>query len=92
MLPPPAPTECTSTIGNRTGCPFTSRSLATSGRWFSMRHTSVLVPPTSKVMRSGHPARPARKAAPVTPAAGPDMRHRPAIAPASRSEATPPWD
>jgi hypothetical protein len=51
MLPPPAPTEAMSTTGVRIGRPSTDVSGAITGLPFDTRHTSVLVPPMSKVTR-----------------------------------------
>ena len=92
LRPPAWQEEGTSTMGNRIGYPLNSRCLAIRGWPFSIRHTSVLVPPTSKVTMSGTPALMARWAAPMTPAAGPEANVLTALAPASRGEATPPFD
>ena len=52
------------------------RSAVNAGRPASTSDTSVLVPPTSKVTRSGTPAAAPITAAPTTPAAGPDTQVR----------------
>ena len=56
MEPPPAPMVCTSRAGIRIGSPATRRWAAGSGRPPRIRHTSVLVPPMSKLTQSGNPA------------------------------------
>ena len=74
MEPPPAPIVWMSRDGNRTGYPPIDRCAAGAGSPPCTRHTSVLVPPMSKVMASGKPLATAAAAAARTPAAGPDRR------------------
>mgnify|MGYP003694585641 CR=1 FL=1 len=69
--PPPAPTVCRSTVGNRTGSPATSRSVARPAAPPAIRQTSVEVPPMSSEIALSTPASAATRAAPTTPAAGP---------------------
>ena len=63
---------CTSSEGSRTGNPATVRSAAGSGAPPRTRHTSVLVPPMSKVTASAKPHAAATSAAAATPPAGPE--------------------
>ncbi len=72
MLPPPAPTVVMSIIGTLSGNPAILYSRVTPGRPSVTRHTSVLVPPISKVIVLRKPASSAAVVAPTTPAAGPD--------------------
>ena len=51
--PPPAPIVCTSSDGSRTGTPPPPARRPAAGSPSSTRHTSVLVPPMSKVDRVG---------------------------------------
>jgi hypothetical protein len=55
-----------------------------------MRHTSVLVPPMSKVTQSGNPAAAAMRDAASTPPAGPDSRRATGCAAASDNGVRPP--
>ena len=72
MLPPPAPMVWMSSEGSRTGKPATACSAVTAGAPSRIRHTSVLVPPMSKLSASGKPqARPPRPR-PARPPAGPE--------------------
>ena len=62
--PPPAPIVCTSSDGEPHREPADDRARpAGAGRPSSTRHTSVLVPPMSKVTASGHPLATAAAAA-----------------------------
>src|SRR5207245_3347618 len=79
--PPPAPTVCTSSAGSRIGKPATTRSEAGSGTRPRTRHTSVLVPPMSKLTASAKPHAAAISAAARTPPAGPDSNNDAAGAP-----------
>ena len=47
-------------------------SVLVAGRPDSIRHTSVLVPPMSQVMKSASATEPAIQVAPATPPAGPE--------------------
>ena len=91
MLPPPAPTVCTSTMGTWIGMPCSSSiSAVTAGTPSSTRPTSALVPPVSKVIRSRHPAARPMAAAAMTPEAGPESTVLTAFAAAERAETLPP--
>ena len=73
MLPPPAPMVCTSIIGRRSGIRKSRLvSSATLGSPLITTATSKLVPPMSPVMMCVKPASAARRAAAITPAAGPE--------------------
>ena len=72
MLPQPAPTDTMSNRGVRTGRPSIVDWPVSSGSPAWMRHTSVLVPPMSKVMRLANPDCTDWRTAPMTPAAGPE--------------------
>src|SRR5204863_158731 len=88
--PPPAPTVCTSTDGNLTGTPPTSRSGTRTACPPGRRQTSVDVPPMSNAIASVKPARRARRPAPTTPPAGPETSSRAGCAAASSAGRTPP--
>jgi hypothetical protein len=72
------------------GTPFTARSDARPAAPPLTSATSVDVPPMSIVIASSNPASRAIRAAPTTPAAGPDTRMVAGCAAASASVATPP--
>ena len=74
------------------GRPPTVRWAAGSGRPSMTRHTSVLVPPMSKVTASGKPAATAAAAPASTPAAGPDSSRAAGRSAASSSGTSPPAD
>ena len=90
--PPPAPMVCTSSDGMRIGSPATDRSPAGSGAPPCTRHTSVLVPPMSKVTASGQPLATAEAAAARTPPAGPLSSSAAGIRAPSSRVARPPAD
>ena len=89
--PPPAPIDVTSTAGMITGKFPTWFSVEKRGSP-SMMEMSVLVPPMSIVMRRWKPAARATKAAPMAPAAGPDIRVSVGRSAASLAVITPPLD
>ena len=72
MEPPPAPMDSTATMGWRTGRPPSSRSLVTCTSPSRIRHTSVVVPPMSKLNACSTPRFRARPPAAATRAAGPE--------------------
>ena len=74
--PPPAPTAFTSRAGSLRGKPARCRACTVEGSPFAISDTSALVPPMSNVMIFRSSATPARYAAPITPAAGPDNAER----------------
>jgi hypothetical protein len=59
MDPPPALTECTSTVGNMIGTPASTDSDVVCTRPSSTGATSVDVPPMSNVIKLDTPDRPA---------------------------------
>ncbi len=73
MEPPPAPMEWTASIGWRSGRPPIMRVSVISAAPSTMRQTSVVVPPMSKVSTRGRARSRAMRAEAETPAAGPDM-------------------
>ena len=77
-------------VGTRTGKPPTSRSCSRRASPPTIAQTSVEVPPMSKARAFSTPASRATRAAPTTPAAGPESSARAAWAAASSSGATPP--
>ena len=79
-------------MGSRIGKPPTSRSAARPARPPSIRQTSVDVPPMSNVIAFSTPASCAIRAAPTTPAAGPETSTSAGCLAASASEQTPPED
>ena len=83
MLPPPAPTVCTSTIGSWIGRPAIDCSEASRTGPSSITATSQEVPPMSNDSTSACPERPPACAAPTAPAAGPDNTVHAAWRPAS---------
>src|SRR3954467_1757384 len=90
MLPPPAPTVCTSTIGRASARPPTSRPPVPSTRPSRATDTSHDVPPMSRQTAPTAPASPASRPAPTAPPAGPDSTvHEPCRA-AVPASATPP--
>ncbi len=88
--PPPAPIVCTSSDGNRTVNPPTSRCAAGAGDPSTMRHTSVEVPPMSKVTASGKPLAAATAAPARTPPAGPESSRAAGSSAASTAAMSPP--
>src|ERR1044071_7464746 len=68
------------------------RSAVKAGRPASTSDTSVLVPPTSKLIRSGKPAAAPIAAAPITPAAGPDTQVRTGKRDAVSTDISPPLE
>ena len=92
MLPPPAPTELTATIGIAVARPKTSARTRRSGspRWITA--TSKLVPPMSAVMTSPRSAASASARAADTPATGPDCASTTGRARASAGPKVPPLD
>ncbi len=73
MEPPPAPIECTASIGSRNGRPASMRVSVISAAPSTTRHTSVVVPPMSKVSARGNAISRANCTQADTPAAGPDI-------------------
>src|SRR3954470_6726253 len=71
MLPPPAPTVCTSTIGNASARPPTSRPPVELTWPSRATDTSHDVPPMSRHTAPSAPAASAISAAPTAPPAGP---------------------
>ena len=90
--PPPAPMVCTSSDGNRTVNPPTSRSAAGAGAPPRIRQTSVDVPPMSKVTASANPLAAAAAAPARTPPAGPDSSSEAGSSAASAAGSSPPAD
>ena len=74
------------------GSPSISASLVRVGTPSRTRHTSVLVPPMSRVMTSLQPERSACRMAPITPAAGPENRAVMALSAMPLAGSRPPFD
>src|SRR5262249_56002306 len=70
--PPPAPIELTATVGMKIGNSPIISPTPYCGTPSRMKATSALVPPMSRLMVAGNPARLATWAAPITPAAVPE--------------------
>ena len=90
MEPPPAPTERTSTDDARTVRSPTVVSRRICATPSLTRHTSVEVPPMSKVRRLSKPACRAIQSAPVTPPAGPLISRLTGTVSAPTGEVRPP--
>ena len=92
MEPPPVPTVTMSIMGSLTGKRPTAPVVVRCGAPFSIRQTSVEVPPASTVTRLGKPASSATAAAPSAPAAGPDSAVAMGRSVTCSAEITPPLD
>jgi hypothetical protein len=90
MLPPPAPTVFTSTIGVRTGYGPMKPSAVMSGSPPRTTATSLLVPPMSSETKSRTADRSAANLAPMTPAAGPERKSVTGCCAATPAETIPP--
>ena len=94
MVPPPALTASTSTIGAYTVLPSIWPCVTSTGTPPSTNATSALVPPMSSDTRLRKPCVAQRNAADTTPAAGPDSSvwcvRPPRIA--AENGMTPPFD
>ena len=92
MLPPPADTVATSSIGRCRGWPAISVLLVRAGVPSRTRATSHEVPPMSKVRASRASCSAASRAAPITPPAGPLRTVHAACSAESAIGSTPPLD
>ena len=92
MLPPPAETVATSSIGRWMGWPAMTVELVREGSPSRTSATSHEVPPMSNVSASRRRSRPARRAAPMTPPAGPLITVQAACSADSPMGRTPPLD
>ena len=92
MLPPPAPSACTPTIGVRTGHRPMVPSDTVSGTPSAITAMSELVPPMSMVIRLASSASAPSIWPPITPPAGPDRNSRTGDCRTVTPEATPPRD
>ena len=90
--PPPAPTESTSIWGRLTGWPAWSPLKRSCGSPPTTRAMSAVVPPMSNVSRSRAPAAAPSRAAPITPAAGPEATSPTGSSAAIAAVVTPPFD
>ena len=92
MLPPPAPSEVTATLGVSTGWPAISSWLSTSAAPSTTSETSNDVPPMSTQISRPEPTSRATATAAIVPPTGPEKSVLAARRTTSDADVTPPFD